>query len=116
MPFPSPRALLIDIYNAAIAGALPLTATRDAVAALEIPASARVHVIAIGKAAVAMSASAVSALAARNIGVAGGVIVAPPLATQPPLTAEEPVGPPLPPIVVGDHPIPKDGSFAAARS
>lgn len=116
MPTIQPRPFLIDLYQAAIAGTLPLTATRDAVTELDIPAAARVHLIAIGKAAVAMSAGAVSALGARQISLAGGVVVAPPPATQPLVSAHDPLTPPLPPIVVGDHPIPKEGSFAAAQA
>ena len=137
LPIP-PRRLLIELYDAAIAGALPETATRTAVAALAIPPSTRVHILAIGKASVAMTAGALRALADVRIAPAGGVVVAPaplsgrrdaesslagePLGTRhseatPSRTAAaaaEQVAPLR--LVFGDHPVPAGGSLAAAAA
>ncbi len=113
-PIPSPRRLLTQLFEAAVAGAQPRAATRDAVAALEIPPAAAIWVIALGKAAHAMAAGAVEGLAGRQRDLAGGVIVAPsatsglslPRAIEPALTHLR--------VVAGDHPIPGARSLAAA--
>jgi glycerate 2-kinase len=97
---PPPRETLGRLYQAAIDGANPETATRDAVAQLA-PGSDSVHIIALGKAAVAMANGAIAALGRAPT---GGVIVAPASA------------PSSLPVVVGDHPIPGAGSLAAATA
>jgi hydroxypyruvate reductase len=103
----SSRALLAGMYEAAVAGAVPETATRHAVAELDLPAAAAVHIIAIGKAAHAMAAGAVAALAATGREPAGGVIVGPtPMAAPHPALR----------VVTGDHPVPGPGSAAAAAA
>jgi glycerate 2-kinase len=133
----SPRQLLVELYDAAIAGALPETATRTAVAALTIPQPTRVHIIAIGKASVAMTAGALRALADVGIAPAGGVVVAPaPLvgrndsgsnapsgesvgsAQSTPDRAESAAAQRVTPVrlVFGDHPVPAGASLAAATA
>jgi hydroxypyruvate reductase len=137
LPIP-PRRLLVELYDAAIAGALPETATRTAVSAFAIPQPTRVHIIAIGKASVAMTAGALRALGEVGIAPAGGVVVAPaPLSGRrktEPLLVREPLGTqssqatpsrgatgaaervaPLQ-LVFGDHPVPAGGSLAAATA
>ncbi len=86
---------------------MPEPATRQAVERLDLPAAARVHLIAIGKGAHAMAAGAVAALDARALPLVGGVIVAP--ADAAPLHASIRV-------LVGDHPVPGAGSAAAAAA
>jgi glycerate-2-kinase len=97
---PQPRELLGRLYQAAIGGANPETATRAAVARLGLGAEP-VHVIALGKAAVAMANGAIAALGQAP---AGGVIAAPEAALS------------SLPVVIGDHPIPGAGSLAAAAA
>jgi glycerate 2-kinase len=95
------------MYEAAVAGAIPETAVRHAVADLDLPRSAPVRIIALGKAAHAMTAGAVAALAAMGREPAGGVIVGP-----------EPAPTPHQALVAlaGDHPIPGHASLAAANA
>jgi glycerate 2-kinase len=95
------------MYEAAVAGAVPETATRHAVAALHVSAAAKVHIIAIGKAAHAMAAGAVAALASTGREPAGGVIAGPTPTAAPHPSLH---------VVTGDHPIPAAGSAAAAAA
>jgi glycerate 2-kinase len=116
----SPRKLLTELYEAAIAGALPESSTRAAVATLDLRPAAPVYVIAIGKAALAMTRGTVAGLAEQGIRPAGGIVVAPePGAGGEPTTRSSTVdrefGASLP-IVFGDHPVPGSGSFAAAEA
>ncbi len=101
----TPREVLGRLFEAAVAGAIPERATRDAVAALALPAGA-VHIIGLGKAAQGMAAGAVAALAAVGREPAGGVIVTPAADPPSPHRAIR--------LVVGDHPVPGAGSLAAA--
>jgi hydroxypyruvate reductase len=103
----SARALLAGMYEAAVAGAVPETATRHAVAALDLPAGSKVHIIALGKAAHAMAAGAVAALARVGREPAGGTIVGPTPAAAPHPALR---------VVTGDHPVPGAGSAAAAAA
>jgi len=86
---------------------VPEPATRHAVEHLELPAGARVHLIALGKGARAMAAGAVAALGTRDLGLVGGVVVAP--------AATASVHPALR-VLIGDHPVPGAGSAAAAAA
>jgi glycerate 2-kinase len=97
---PQPREVLGRLYEAAVSGANPEAATRDAVRQLAL-GSESVHIIALGKAAVAMANGAMAALGSPP---EGGLIAAP-----------EPAPSALP-VVVGDHPIPGAGSLAAAAA
>jgi glycerate 2-kinase len=95
---PSPREVLGRLFEAAVSGAQPGTATQAAVSRLSLT-DQPVHVIALGKAAHAMAEGALAALGRPP---AGGVIAAPTAAPSP---LE---------VVIGDHPIPGAGSLAAA--
>ena len=99
------RALLLELYEAAVAAASPGPATASAVSALNIPRDRRVWVIAVGKAAPEMARSACASLLASRNSVVGGIVVSP---------NGHPA--PYPTLVVasGDHPIPASRSFAAA--
>jgi glycerate 2-kinase len=99
--------LLVELYEAAVAGAQPESGTRDAVSALQVPAAALVWIIALGKAAHAMARGAVAALVAAGREPAGGVIVAP----HDDAAAHARLS-----VVVGDHPIPGPRSAAAAAA
>lgn len=66
-----------------------------------------VWILALGKAALAMAQAAVEALRKRGSDPAGGVIVAPATGLSPSPFLE---------VVVGDHPEPGPGSFAAAEA
>ncbi len=92
------RSLLLDGFRAGIAGVDPEAVTARAVERLDFGGSRRVVVIAAGKAAVSMARGA--APAADSV---DGVIVAP-------TPADAPF-----PVMVGGHPIPTEGSVAAAR-
>ena len=103
----SSRALLAGMYEAAVAGAVPETATRHAVASLGIAPASTVHIVAIGKAAHAMAAGAVAALAATGREPAGGAIIGP---------TPTPAPHPALHVVTGDHPVPGAGSAAASAA
>lgn len=106
-PAPDPRALLTDLYWAAVTAAAPGPALRTALETHTGPSPRRVHVLAMGKAALPMAQTAVAVLAERRQQPAGGLVVVP-----------EPSESPHPrlPVVVGDHPQPGPGSLAAAAA
>lgn len=111
-----PRALLSALYRAAVQGAAPFPRTRDAVRAWfavrpSLSEQAPVYVIALGKAAPAMMAGALDALAQLKRTAHRGLVVA----------AHEPkrgeMGSDLPArirLLVGDHPVPGPASLDAA--
>jgi hydroxypyruvate reductase len=100
------RALLVELYDAAVAGAAPGPITDDAIRALGLHPGLRPRLYAFGKAAHAMAAAAVSALEATGNHVAAGVVVSP--EAHPALRATIAA-------LVGDHPIPGRRSVAAAE-
>lgn len=102
----SARALLLDLYDAAIAAAAPTPLTAAAVDALKIPREKRVWIFSFGKAAHPMAAGAVQSLLRSLHQIVGGVVVTP-----------EPAPSPYPTLIAlrGDHPIPGQHSFSAAR-
>lgn len=107
-PFPpsgDSRALLADLYWAAVTAAAPGPALRKALDRHTERSSRRVHILALGKAALPMAETAVAVLAERGQQPAGGLVVGPEPARSPhPLLA----------VAVGDHPHPGPGSEAAA--
>lgn len=107
-PAGSVRDTLVDLYWAGVRAVTPGPAVRAALA--RIPAAERgapVWIIAIGKAAHPMADAAVTTLAEWGASPAGGVIVAPRALPAPhPALA----------TVAGDHPVPGEGSFLAART
>lgn len=101
----SARALLLDLYDAAITGASPGPVTSLALRDLPARAEQRIWIYALGKAAVPMAAAAVATLQRSLLRIAGGVIV-----------SEEAQPAPHPSLVSlrGDHPLPGRNSFTAA--
>ncbi|HEU4721202.1 MAG TPA: DUF4147 domain-containing protein [Gemmatimonadaceae bacterium] len=100
------RALLVDLYDAAVAGADPGPVTVEALRGLDVESDQRLWLFAFGKAAHPMASAAVSSLARDGHPIAAGVVVAP-----------EPQPSPHPSItaLVGDHPVPGRRSLAAAQ-
>jgi hydroxypyruvate reductase len=111
------RALAVALYRAAVEGAAPFPRTRDAVstwlAANPLNLGTRIHLIALGKAASAMTAGAAHALAQHQHDVASGVVVTShaPARTELGPTGALPAGID---IHLGDHPVPGPASLDAA--
>ena len=103
---PSGRALLIDLYDAAVAGADPGPLTTAALRHLEARQEQRLWLYAFGKAAPAMAAAAVAVFQRALHTVTAGVVVAPEAAPSPHATITS---------LAGDHPLPGHRSFAAAQ-
>ncbi|MGH7519203.1 MAG: DUF4147 domain-containing protein [Gemmatimonadales bacterium] len=99
------RALLEELYAAAVAAAAPGPALDRALSG--ITPEGPVRLFALGKASLPMAETAVTALAARGRQPAGGLVVPP---------AEGPSPHPTLPVVPGDHPEPGAGSRAAAEA
>lgn len=91
-------------FAAAVTGADPARATREAVAS-RVLSGRQVWIIALGKGAARMARGAQEALEARGIQPAGGIVVAP---------SGEDGAPAGLALVEGDHPVPGDGSRRAA--
>jgi glycerate 2-kinase len=103
----STRALLAELYAAATAAAAPGPALRTRLANLRLEPARPLWIIALGKAAHPMAATAVEVLGARGVAPAGGLIVAPVQGNSPhPRIASVP----------GDHPEPGAASLAAAEA
>ena len=100
------RALLVELYDAAVAGAAPGPITADAIRDLDVRPGQRLSLFAFGKAAHPMAAAAVSALRTSRNQVVAGVVVAPEV--HPALGATIA-------SLVGDHPVPGPRSVAAAE-
>lgn len=107
IPSLSPRALLGDLYAAATGAVAPGVALAGRLDRLAIDAAKRVHILALGKAAVPMARAAVDRLHRHGQEPAGGLVVAPAPGTtpHPKLT-----------YVQGDHPEPGAGSLKAANA
>jgi glycerate 2-kinase len=104
-PPADPRALLADLYWAAVAAAAPGPALRVALDRYPAGPIRPVHIIALGKAALPMAETATQVLAERGRAPAGGLLVVP----EPSPSPHPRLG-----VAVGDHPQPGQGSFAAA--
>ncbi|HEX7337891.1 MAG TPA: DUF4147 domain-containing protein [Gemmatimonadales bacterium] len=104
---PSTRALLAELYAAATSAAAPGPALRARLEQLRLEPSRPIWIIALGKAAHPMAATAVEVLGARGRVPAGGLIVAPVQGTSPHPSLRS---------VPGDHPEPGPGSLAAAEA
>ena len=100
------RVLLVELYDAAVAGAAPGPITADAVRELDVRPEQRLSLFAFGKAAHPMASAAVSALRTSRNQVVAGVVVAP--------EAHASLGATIT-SVVGDHPVPGPRSMAAAE-
>jgi len=103
-PF-NPRALLADLYWSAVRAVAPGPALRAALEAEPTPPSQRVHLFALGKAAGPMAAEAVAVLGRAGRRPTGGLLVVPEGTPSPDPSLA---------VVVGDHPIPGEGSFDAS--
>jgi hydroxypyruvate reductase len=103
---PRGRTLLVDLYDASVAGAAPGPLTTTALRELEVRRGQRVWVYAFGKAAHAMASAATATLQKGLHTIAAGVVVAPEAHPSPFSTISS---------LVGDHPIPGRQSFAAAH-
>jgi glycerate 2-kinase len=111
-----PRALATALHRAAVEGAAPFPRTRDAVHRWRTgvgSTAARVHILAMGKAAASMAAGALDALAGTQATVVSAIVVT----SHAPSAAE--LGPrgTLPDMVelhLGDHPVPGPASLDAA--
>ncbi len=96
-------ASVARILQAAIAAVEPAAALRRHLAAHPLPPARRVFLLAVGKAAAAMSAAALEAIGDR---LAGGLLI-----------PKHPVRPPHPHlrVIVGEHPVPGAGSLRAGQ-
>jgi glycerate 2-kinase len=99
------RALLSELYEAAVAGAAPGPLVANALANFEAPPDQRLWLFAFGKGAQAMAGAAVASLQRSLHTIAGGVIVAPDASASPYATIAS---------LQGDHPLPGRHSFTAA--
>jgi hydroxypyruvate reductase len=99
------RALLLDLYDAAVAAAAPGPATAAAVTSLQIPRDRRVWIFAVGKAAHPMARAASNSLLNSLNSIVGGIVVS---------SSDEPSPYPTLVATTGDHPVPSSRSFAAA--
>jgi glycerate 2-kinase len=106
VPSPRGRALLRELYDAAVAGAAPGPLMSAALMGFHPPAEQRLWLYAFGKAAHPMSAAAVTALQRSLHTIAGGLIVGPESAPSPYATVVS---------TAGDHPLPGRRSFTAAE-
>ncbi len=103
---PDNRALLADLYQVAVTAAAPGPALSAALASRMPESSRRLHLLALGKAALPMAEAAVAAITTAGGTLAGGLLVTPAAATPPH---------PVLRVAVGDHPQPGPGSRAAAE-
>jgi glycerate 2-kinase len=100
------RALLLDLYEAAVAGAAPGPITTEALTDFQAAPEQRLWMYAVGKASHAMAAAAVASLQRSLRTIAGGVVVGTELQTSPYATLT---------MLAGDHPLPGRHSFTAAQ-
>jgi hydroxypyruvate reductase len=101
------RDLLVDLYRAATAAAAPGPALAARLEQVDLDPSRPVWILALGKAALPMAATAVEVLHSRGRAPEGGLVVAPGGGPTPHSRLE---------LVRGDHPEPGPGSLAAAES
>ena len=101
------RDLLLDLYRAATAAAAPGPALEVRLRNLPAEPGGRTWIFALGKAALPMATTAVEVLRAGPDRLAGGLIVAPEGSASPD---------PRLTLILGDHPEPGSGSFAAATA
>jgi glycerate 2-kinase len=99
------RSLLIELYDAAVAGAAPGPVTTAALHGFPARGNQRIWLYAMGKAAHPMAAAAVAALKRAMLTIVGGVIIAPELEPSPHAAVR---------ALQGNHPLPGRLSFTAA--
>jgi len=103
----TPAELLTELYTVATAAVAPAPAVAQRLAALNPKLLGPVWILALGKASLAMAHAAVGVLRARGSEPLGGLIVAPASGLSPSPALD---------VVVGDHPEPGSGSFAASAA
>ena len=103
---PRGRELLVELYDAAVAGAAPGPLTAEALRDFQCKPGQRLWLYALGKGAHAMAAAAVTTLQRSLHTIVGGVIVAPESLPTPCATVT---------ALAGDHPLPGRHSFTAAQ-
>ncbi|MES2178931.1 MAG: DUF4147 domain-containing protein [Gemmatimonadota bacterium] len=99
------RALLTELYDAAVAGAAPGPVTAAALQDFPARSGQRIWLYAIGKAAHPMAAAAAGVIQRSLLRISGGVIVSHEPTTSPYSTVLS---------IEGDHPLPGRHSFTAA--
>ncbi len=126
------RALATALYRAAVEGAAPFPRTRDAVTSWwhsrsQVPSqvspqvrplhanASRIHVLALGKAATAMTAGALDAMASTPCECVSATVITSHMPT-PSLDGANgvPSRPTMVDVYIGDHPVPGPASLAAA--
>ncbi len=107
IPLARARDLLAELYTAAIEAAAPGPALAARLSQLAPAPDRRIWILALGKAALPMAATAVQVLQDRGPEPAGGLVVSP--------GADRTPHPRLT-LVQGDHPEPGPGSLAAAEA
>ena len=100
------RSLLVELYDAAVAGAAPGPVTTTALQGFPARGNQRIWLYAMGKAAHPMAAAAVAALKRAMLTITGGVIIAPELEPSPHVALR---------ALQGNHPLPGRHSFTAAE-
>jgi hydroxypyruvate reductase len=104
---PPARDLLVELYTAAINAAAPGPALSPRLQQLDLDRERRIWILALGKAAMPMAATAVESLARGRNSPTGGLVVAPEGDKSPHPRLE---------LVLGDHPEPGPRSYAAAQA
>ena len=104
---PAVRDLLVDLYRAATDAAAPGPALAARLQEVVLDPARRIWILALGKAALPMAATAVEVLGSRGREPEGGLIVAPSAGAIPHPRLK---------LVKGDHPEPGPGSLAAAEA
>ena len=104
---PSVRDLLVDLYRAATDAAAPGPALTARLQDVALDPARRIWILALGKAALPMAATAVEVLGSHGRDPEGGLIVAP---------SEGQSSHPKLDLVKGDHPEPGPNSLAAAEA
>ena len=99
------RSLLIDLYDAAVAGAAPGPVTTAALQGFPARDGQRIWLYAMGKAAHPMATAAVATLQRAMLTIAGGMIISPELEASPHAALRS---------MQGNHPLPGRLSFTAA--
>jgi hydroxypyruvate reductase len=104
----TPRTILENLFQAAVAAADPAAAVNAALETAPVGTSGRLYLLALGKASAAMADAALTGSREKGKGMSGGVVVGP-----------DDVDHPHPPIIhylLGDHPVPGANSLKAAEA
>ena len=102
----TPRAILEDLFQAAIAAADPVAAVNAALENIQPGAAGRLFLLALGKASPSMAEAALAWSRERGKSMSGGVVI-----SLDPVTQRHP---PIIHCMTGDHPVPGENSLHAA--